>query len=129
MFQQDEIYATVTGRYNWPLITKLNMPIAWATPKEGLTGGLNVLTVVKGSKNKELAYALINEWLSTDAQTRIANDLVDSPANREVKLAPEIADQLSYGEDVAKSLKVIPPEQVLANRDAWIAGWNAKIAR
>jgi putative spermidine/putrescine transport system substrate-binding protein len=129
LFQQDEIYATVTGRYNWPLITKLNMPIAWATPKEGLTGGLNVLTVVKGSKNKELAYALINEWLSTDAQTRIANDLVDSPANREVKLAPEIADQLSYGEDVAKSLKVIPPEQVLANRDAWIAGWNAKIAR
>ncbi len=129
LFQQEEIYATVTGRFNWPLIAKLNMPIAWAQPKEGLTGGLNVLTIVKGSKNRDLAYEFINEWLSTEAQTRIANDLIDSPANREVKLEPQIADALTYGEETAKSLHVIPPDQVLANRDSWLAGWNSKIAR
>ncbi len=129
LFQQEEIYATVTGRFNWPLVAKLNMPIAWAQPKEGLTGGLNVLTIVKNAKNKDLAYALIDEWLSTEAQTRIANSLVDSPANREVKLEPAIADVLTYGEETAKSLNVIPPDVMLANRDAWLAGWNAKVAR
>lgn len=129
LFQQEEIFATVTGRFNWPLVSKLNMPIAWAQPKEGLTGGLNVLTIVKGAKNKDLAYALIDEWLSTEAQTRIANALIDSPANRDVKLEPAVADVLTYGEETAKALNVIPPDVLLANRDAWLAGWNAKVAR
>ena len=50
LFQQDEAWATVTGRYNWPVIKKLNMPIAWATPREGLTGGLNVLVLVASKR-------------------------------------------------------------------------------
>ena len=129
LFQQDEIWAAVTGRFNWPLLKKLNMPLAWATPKEGLTGGLNVLVLTKGSKNKELAMRFMDEWLSTEAQTRLAMSQVDSPANKEVKLPPEIADVLTYGEDTAKGLKLIPPAQMLANREAWVSGWNSKIAR
>ena len=48
LFQQEEIYAAVIGRFNWPLLKKLNLPLAWATPKEGLTGGINVLVVTNG---------------------------------------------------------------------------------
>ncbi len=129
LFQQEEIYAAVTGRFNWPLIKKLNMPLAWATPKEGLTGGINVLVVTKGSKNKDLAYAFIDEWLSTEAQTRLAMALVDSPANKEVKLPKEVADVLTYGADTAKALNLITPAQHLLRRKAWVDGWNAKIAR
>ncbi len=129
LFQQDEIHAAVTGRFNWPLIKKLKLPLAWATPKEGLTGGINVLVVTKGSKNKDLAYAFIDEWLSTEAQTRLAMDLVDSPANKDVKLPTEVADVLTYGKDTVKALNLIPPTQVLLHRKAWVDGWNAKIAR
>jgi len=129
LFQQDEIYAAVTGRFNWPLVRKLNMPLAWATPKEGLTGGTNVLVIPKGAKNKDLAYAFINEWISTEAQTRIALDLVDSPANKEVKLPPEVAGVLTYGKDTVKALNLIPPTQMLLHRKDWVNGWNARIAR
>ena len=129
LFQQEEIYAAVAGRFNWPLIKKLNMPLAWATPKEGLTGGINVMVLAKGSKNKDLAYAFMDEWISTEAQTRLAMALVDSPANKEVKLPKEVADVLTYGADTAKSLNLISPAQHLLHRKTWVDGWNAKIAR
>ena len=129
LFQQDEVYAAVVGRFNWPLIKKLNMPIAWATPKEGLTGGINVLVIAKNAKNKDLAYAFIDEWLSTEAQTRLAMDLVDSPANKEVKLPPEVAEILTYGKETVAGLNLIPPTQMLLRRKSWVDRWNAKIAR
>lgn len=129
LFQQDEVHAAVVGRFNWPLVKKLNMPIAWAVPKEGLTGGINVLVIAKNAKNKDLAYAFIDEWLSTEAQTRLAMDLVDSPANKEVKLPPEVADVLTYGKETVAGLNLIPPTQMLLRRKSWVDGWNSKIAR
>ena len=129
LFQQEEIYAAVVGRFNWPLIKKLNLPIAWATPKEGLTGGINVMVLAKGSKNKDLAYAFMDEWISTEAQTRLVMALVDSPANKEVKLPPQVAEVLTYGADTARALNLISPAQHLLRRKAWVDGWNNKIAR
>ncbi len=129
LFQQDEVHAAVVGRFNWPLLKKLNLPLVWAVPKEGLTGGTNVLVITKNAKNKDLAYAFIDEWLSTEAQTRLAMDLVDSPVNKEVKLPPEVADVLTYGKDTAAALNLIPPTQMMLRRKSWVDGWNAKIAR
>lgn len=129
LFQQDEIYATVTGRYNWPSLKKLNLPLGWAMPAEGMTGGMNMLVLIKGAKNKDLAMRLIDAWLGVEAQTRLAMDQVDSPVNMDVKLPPEIADVMTYGEETAKALKLIPPAEAIGNRDKWLAGWNAKIAR
>jgi putative spermidine/putrescine transport system substrate-binding protein len=129
LFQQDEIYATVTGRYNWPSLRKLNLPLGWAMPEEGQTGGMNVLVLIKGAKNKDLSLRFIDAWLGVDAQTKLAMDKVDSPVNIDVKLPPEIAEEMTYGEATAKSLKLIPPAEAVANRDKWLEGWNNKIAR
>lgn len=129
LFQQDEVHAAVVGRFNWPLLKKLNLPLAWAVPKEGLTGGINVLVVAKNARNKDLAYALIDDWLSTEVQTKLAMDLVDSPVNKEVKLPPEVADVLTYGKETVAGLNLIPPTQMLLRRKDWVDGWNAKIAR
>ena len=128
LFQQDEIHAAVVGRFNWPLIKKLNMPLAWATPNEGVTGGMNVLVVTKGGKNKDLAHQFIDEWLSTEVQTRLAMDLVDSPANKEVKLPPEVAESLTYGEKTINAIQRLTPTQMLLHRKKWVDGWNSKIA-
>jgi putative spermidine/putrescine transport system substrate-binding protein len=72
---------------------------------------------------------LIDAWLSTPIQTAIGTDKVDSPANAEVKLPPDAADLLVYGEEAVKSLHLVPPDVVLANRAAWLAAWNAAMAR
>ncbi|WP_225769014.1 polyamine ABC transporter substrate-binding protein [Inquilinus sp. Marseille-Q2685] len=129
LFEQEEILAAVVGRFGWANIKKLDLPIQWATPSEGQTGGMNVLTLVKGSRNEELALKFIDYWLSKEVQTRLAMDLVDSPANRTVEVPPETAEALTYGAETAASLSFIKPVAMLENREAWVAGWNAKVAQ
>jgi len=129
LMQQEEIWAAPIGRFSWAGFTKLDVPVAWATPKEGQTGGMNVMVVTKGSKNRDLALQFMDFWLSTEIQTKLAEKLVDSPANKEVKLSEAAANNLTYGEETAKSLKLIPSAAALDNRAAWLKEWNEKVGQ
>lgn len=129
LMQQEEIWAAPIGRFSWAPFTKLDLPLAWATPKEGQTGGMNVMVLSKGSKNQDLALQFMDFWLSTEVQTKIAEKLIDSPANKEVKVADDIAANLTFGEETAKSLKLIPSDVMLDNRDKWLKLWNSKIGQ
>jgi putative spermidine/putrescine transport system substrate-binding protein len=129
LMQQEEIWAAPIGRFSWAGFTKLDVPVAWATPKEGQTGGMNVMVLTKDSKNQDLALQFMDFWLSTDIQTKLAEKLVDSPANKEVKLSEAAANNLTYGEDTAKSLKLIPSAVALDNRDAWLKEWNSTVGQ
>ncbi len=129
LMQQEEIWAAPIGRFSWAGFTKLDVPVAWATPKEGQTGGMNVMVVTKGSQNRDLALQFMDFWLSTEIQTKLAEKLVDSPANKEVKLSEEAANNLTYGEETAKSLKLIPSAAALDNRAAWLKEWNEKVGQ
>lgn len=129
LMQQEEIWAAPIGRFAWEGFKKMDLPIRWATPKEGQTGGMNVMVLTHGGKNQDLALQFMDFWLSTEVQTALAEKLVDSPANREVKVAPDIADNLTYGDDTAKALKLIPSTVALANREAWLKRWNEKVGQ
>ncbi|MDQ0564301.1 putative spermidine/putrescine transport system substrate-binding protein [Rhizobium mesoamericanum] len=129
LMQQEEIWAAPIGRFSWVGFTKLDVPIAWATPKEGQTGGMNVMVVTKGSKNRDLALQFMDFWLSTEIQTKLAEKLVDSPANKEVKLSEEASNNLTYGEETANSLKLIPSPAALDNRAGWLKEWNEKVGQ
>ncbi|KPF45420.1 polyamine ABC transporter substrate-binding protein [Rhizobium sp. G187] len=129
LMQQEEIWAAPIGRFSWAPFTKLDLPLGWATPKEGQTGGMNVMVLTKGSKNQDLALEFMDFWLSTETQTKLAEKLVDSPANKEVKVSDEIAGNLTYGEDIAANLKLIPSAVALDQRDGWLSEWNAKVGQ
>jgi len=129
LMQQEEILAAPIGRFAWGSYTKMDFPIAWATPKEGQTGGMNVMILTKGAKNEALAYEFMDYWLSTEIQTKLAEALVDSPSNSEVKVDAKIAANLTYGEDTVKTLNLLPPAVILDNREKWLAEWNAKVAQ
>ncbi|ARM89800.1 spermidine/putrescine ABC transporter substrate-binding protein [Rhizobium sp. CIAT894] len=129
LMQQEEIWAAPIGRFSWAGFTKLDVPVAWATPKEGQTGGMNVLVLAKGSKNQDLALQFMDFWLSTDIQTKLAEKLIDSPANSEVKLSETAANNLTYGEATARSLKLIPSAVALDNRAGWLKTWNEKVGQ
>ncbi|MBB4191693.1 putative spermidine/putrescine transport system substrate-binding protein [Rhizobium aethiopicum] len=129
LMQQEEIWAAPIGRFSWAGFTKLDLPVAWATPKEGQTGGMNVLVLTKGSKNQDLAMQFMDFWLSTEIQTKLAEKLIDSPANSEVKLSEAAAGNLTYGEETAKSLKLIPSAIALDNRAGWLKTWNEKVGQ
>jgi len=129
LFQNDEIWAAPIGRFDWAAIRSLKLPIAWASPKEGQPAGMNVIVLIKGSKNRDVAMKLVDYWLSEEVQTKLGQDLVDSPANRKVKLSDQAAQNLTYGADATGNLHFIAPADILANRAAWLEGWNAKVAR
>ncbi len=129
LMQQEEIWAAPIGRFSWAPFTKLDLPLAWATPKEGQTGGMNVLILPKDGKNEDLALQFMDFWLSTDVQKALAEKLVDSPTNKEVKVSDDVASNITYGEETAKSLQLIPSDVALDNRDAWLSEWNAKVGQ
>lgn len=129
LMQQEEIWAAPIGRFSWAPFAKLDLPLAWATPKEGQTGGMNVMVVTKGSQNRDLALEFMDFWLSTEVQTKLAEKLVDSPANAEVRVSDEVDQNITYGEETVKNLKLIPSSIALDNRDGWLSDWNAKVGQ
>ena len=129
LLQQEEVLAAPVGRFAWAGLLKLKLPLAWAEPAEGQGGGMNVMTLVKGSKNTDLALKLMDMWLSEPVQKALAMDLVDSPANKEVVLPDDKAELLTYGKEQVASLRFLPPQTLLANRESWLTRWNADIAR
>ncbi|ASJ74174.1 Spermidine/putrescine-binding periplasmic protein [Granulosicoccus antarcticus IMCC3135] len=129
LMQQEEILAAPVGRFAWGAYTKMDMPLAWATPTEGQTGGMNVMVLTKGAKHEDLAYQFMDFWLSTGIQTQLAEALVDSPANAEVIVSDEVAGNLTYGAETVSSLKLMAPDVILDNRDQWLESWNDKVAQ
>ena len=129
LMQQEEIWAAPVGRFAWGRFKDNGLPMAWATPKEGQTGGMNVMVLTKGSANQELAVEFMDFWLSTPVQQALAEGLVDSPANAEVEVSDEVAENLTYGADTVANLDLIPPAVILDQRDGWLERWNEKVAQ
>lgn len=129
LMQQEEIWAAPIGHFSWAGLAKLDLPIGWATTKEGDAGDQNAMVLVKGSKKQELALKFMDFWLSTPRQTKIAEMLIDSPANKEVVVAPELAEKLTYGAEVASKLNFIPAATTLDYREKWLSEWNATVAQ
>ncbi|MDB5768490.1 MAG: transporter substrate-binding protein [Collimonas fungivorans] len=129
LFAQDEIWAAPVARFTWSQLLKTGMPLKWSIPAEGQAAGMNVMGIVSQSKNADLAYQLIDFWLSKEVQTALAMDLVDSPVNQQVVLPKDKAEFNTYGAEQIRSLKFVKPELILKQRSNWIAQWNKAISK
>lgn len=129
LMNQEEVIAAPVGRFAWSRFKSSPLPFAWADPKEGQAGGMNVMIMTANNGNEELAYKLMDYWLSTEVQTRIAEALIDSPANMDVKVSDEVAENLTYGAELINSLNILDPAVIIANRDAWVDQWNNEVIR
>ena len=127
LLQQEEVWAAPVGRFAWGRIKDNGFPMAWATPEEGQTGGMNVMVMTRDNGNEDLALEFMDFWLSTEIQTRLAEALVDSPANAEVVLSDELASNLTYGAETVATLDLVPPDVIVDTRAAWLDYWNANV--
>ena len=127
LMNQEEVIAAPVGRFAWSRFKSSPLPFAWANPAEGQAGGMNVMLMTKGNGNEELAYKLMDYWLSTEVQTRIAEALIDSPANMDVVVSDEVAENLTYGAELINSLNILDPAAIIANRDSWVEQWNTEV--
>lgn len=128
LFAQDEAWVAPVGRFAWPNLKKTGKPLKWVVPKEGQLGVMNVLAIPKGAKNADLAEQLIDFWLSRDVQTALANDLVDSPINRNARPRADALDGLTFGAEQIDSLTFMKPDMVVRERAGWVNQWNRMIS-
>ncbi|WP_324716841.1 ABC transporter substrate-binding protein [Carboxydochorda subterranea] len=128
LFQQGEVWAAPVLRIAWGQLLETGLPLRWVAPKEGSVGFVNVLGIVKGTRNLDAAYRYVDFLLSEQVQKAEALDLVDSPVNRKVELPPDKAKLLTYGQDNIEKLIFLDPNYLLQAREQWVDRWNREIA-
>ncbi|TET70978.1 MAG: ABC transporter substrate-binding protein [Candidatus Aminicenantes bacterium] len=128
LFKMGEVWLSPIPSFAWAQLQDTGLPVAWVIPEEGLIGGLNVISVVKGTKNKYWAEKLIDFWLSEETQKIVAMDKLDSPANVRVKLPPEIAAVHAYGKEVEEAI-IFDSAFVVDNMSQWLDRWNNLLAK
>ena len=124
MLNQGEASVAALLDYSYTTAKQANPDYVWVSPSEGNFACFNMLNITKDCKNKELAEAFINFYLSKDVQLADALDGVDAPVNTEVELTEEQAANFTYGQEMVDSL-ILPDWSLITEKKAdWINRWN-----
>jgi putative spermidine/putrescine transport system substrate-binding protein len=105
---------------------KAGAPIGMAIPSEGSVFASGAMGIAKGTKHKTLAEQYVNFALSEGPQAADARDIFLAPVNKNVKLTPDVAQFVPYGE-VMKHLFTIDWDAFTKQRDLWVDRWNREI--
>lgn len=128
-FERGEADIAVGLRYQLGALQGLNSTLhgslLYVVPSEGSIFEFNVMAIPKNAAHKDLAYALMNFWLSSEVQQKLAESGVDAPVNANVSLPPN--NYFNYMSQITKPIYVLP-EVLSANLQTWINEWKEKIA-
>ena len=124
--QKEVAVAVLHDGSAWDL-QKRGLPIDWVAPSEGVPILDQVVQVTRGSKNKELAWKLIDMYLSPEVQLAFASELFFSPTNRTVKLPPDVARKIISGPADVEKLVLFDWAQIAKQRPAWTERWNKEL--
>ncbi|MBZ4688669.1 MAG: putative spermidine/putrescine transport system substrate-binding protein [Clostridia bacterium] len=127
MFTQGEVSVGIAMDFAFGNIKKAVPAAQWVDPREGSFANMNIVNIVKGTDNKELAEKFINWLLSEEVQRANAIDKLDSPVNVNVELTEEEAQGLTYGKNLIESLRPIDWKYVNSVMPEWIDIWNREI--
>jgi len=108
-------------------LAKRGFPVDWVAPSEGVPILDQVIQVTRGSKNKDLAWKLIDMYLSPEVQAAFASELFFSPTNKTVKLSPEVAKKLINGPADVDRLVTFDWTQIVKQRPQWTERWNKEL--
>jgi putative spermidine/putrescine transport system substrate-binding protein len=110
----------------WDL-AKRGIPVDWVAPSEGVPILDQVIQVTKGSKNKELAWKLIDMYLSPEVQLAFATELFFSPTNKTVKVPPDVAKKIISGPADVEKLVSFDWNVIAKQRPQWTERWNKEL--
>ncbi|MBS4207007.1 ABC transporter substrate-binding protein [Bacillus sp. FJAT-50079] len=129
MFGQGEIVAGPFMEMYLGSLKEAVPNVQFVSPEEGGYAVMNVVNIVKDSKQKELAEEFINYVLSKEVQEKSAKAKIDSPVNTKVELTEEEAEGLTYGEDVVGKLNTLNMKFVNEQSKSWIDRWNRELSQ
>lgn len=119
--ERGEVDITPILRYNWGPLKNLSLPIRIVCPAEGSMYVLNVISIVNGSKNVDLAYRFIDYWISKEVQQKLSDALIDAPINKLVQVPQNHPFDISC---VIQKPMYLDPKFLSENLDAWVNKWK-----
>lgn len=105
-----------------------DIPMAFAWPEDGGLGVLNLMCVVKGTENAELAEKFINYMLSDDVQNKLLHEQGETPvsANVDMSGAAEMPGYILTLEDI-KKLNFWDMKTIAESKAAWVGLWQETV--
>jgi len=110
-------------------LQKAKLPVEFMLPDEGAPAVYITASVVAGRPNTDLAIKFVDFSIRPEAQVGWARELRYSPTNRMTKLPPDLAKEVSYGEEAVKKLIKFDGMKINENRPKWTHAWNQTIAK
>ncbi|MCR9136631.1 MAG: extracellular solute-binding protein [Alphaproteobacteria bacterium] len=119
---------SLTPQLNIFVRKNADVPMAFAWPKEGGLGVLNLMCVVKGSKNADLAEKFVNYMLSDEVQNKLLNTQGETPvsANVDMSGAAEMSRNVLTLEDIEK-LNFWDTKTISENKAKWVELWQETV--
>ena len=110
-------------------LIKAGLPIKFLLPTEGGVVAPITVNLVAGRPNRDLALKFIDFSIRAEASQGWAEAMRYSPTNKTVKLSPDVAAQVVYGEAAAKKLVSFDANKIGKNRAGWNESWKRAIAK
>lgn len=110
----------IMGNSIWVDEMSKGIPLATVVPKEGAPFLANTAQIIKGTKNKDLAEMLIDQYLSEESQLGIVTGYAFTVVNKKVKVPDNLKAQVP---DVSQVVH-FDPVKIGNNRGAWTERWN-----
>ncbi len=129
LFQQGQVDIS-PGNFNAIQILKARgVPVEFVVPKEGAIAFKTTIHIVKNTKNKDLAVALIEAAMSPDVQTRLMQSpYLVVPTNSKVQMQGEISKVLVKDQAELKQKFVFQDwKKINEQRAQWIERFNREI--
>lgn len=129
LFQQGQVDIS-PGNFNAIQILKARgVPVEFVVPKEGAIAFKTTIHIVKNTKNKDLAVALIEAAMSPDVQTRLMQSpYLVVPTNSKVQMQGEISKVLVKDQAELKKRFVFQDwKKINEQRAQWIERFNREI--
>src|SRR5262247_78592 len=102
LFERGDIAVAVWYTDRTGAAAAKGVPVAAAYPKEGAIGIVPTVSVPKASAKKELAQKYVGTLLSPEGQLCFAQSQFAGPTNKTVKLPPDLAKLVPYGDLVQR---------------------------
>lgn len=129
LFQQGQVDIS-PGNFNAIQILKARgVPVEFVVPKEGAIAFKTTIHIVKNTKNKDLAVALIEAAMSPEVQTRLMQSpYLVVPTNSKVQMQGEISKVLVTDQAELKKKFVFQDwKKINEQRAQWIERFNREI--
>ena len=127
-FQSGQVVLAVWGSGRAQALADTGFPVGFVYPKEGGYALGGVACPVAGAKNPKEAQAFVRYMLSPPVQLVMATSAGNGPANVTVKLPPDVAAKVPYGDDI-RTIKAVDWNVVNAKREEWTKRWNREVER